>query len=423
MLFEYRGGIARRRALLRAHGAFGTARHPPDRRLPLRSPARCWSPAPRWPGSSRQRRPASPTPPAPCGAARGARRARRRPASRRPSPRGTSRSWSPARRRGPRRGPRCRRSTPFADEGEPLPRSPSRRPSRSSPPTSRPIRRPRPGHRQPRGARAPRGRGARRVGGARGRARPEVLQRRGPEARHPRAGEDHRAPDRGARPLRHPGPGHRRRRRPAHHPLRAAPRPRREDEQGRAASRTTWPTRWPRPTSASSPRSPASRPSASRSPTPTARSSRSATSSRRGPKDWSPLTVWLGKDVSGKADRRRPGQDAAHPRRRHHRRRQVGLHQRDALSSILLQARARRGPAGARRPQAGRAQPLRERPAPAHAGDHVARAAPPTRCRTSSARWSGATGSWRWPARARCPSSTRYRVGQRGRAAARTSSA
>ena len=40
-----------------------------------------------------------------------------------------------------------------------------------------------------------------------------------------------------------------------------------EDVARSPSSRTTSPTRWPRPTSASSPRSPASRPSASRSPT------------------------------------------------------------------------------------------------------------------------------------------------------------
>ena len=43
------------------------------------------------------------------------------------------------------------------------------------------------------------------------------------------------------------------------------------------------------------------------------------------PPDWSPLTVWLGKDVAGPRDRRRPGEDAAPARRRHDRRGQVRL--------------------------------------------------------------------------------------------------
>ena len=67
------------------------------------------------------------------------------------------------------------------------------------------------------------------------------------------------------------------------------------------SSRTTSPTRWPPRTSASSPRSPASRRSASRSPTRAARSSTSATCCRRRRAGWSPLTVWLGKDVAGRA--------------------------------------------------------------------------------------------------------------------------
>ena len=65
-------------------------------------------------------------------------------------------------------------------------------------------------------------------------------------------------------------------------------------------------------------------------------------------------------------DRRRPGQDAPPARRRHDRRRQVGVRQRDALLDPAAR-HAARGPARARRPQAGRAQPLRVDPAPAHA--------------------------------------------------------
>ena len=89
-------------------------------------------------------------------------------------------------------------------------------------------------------------------------------------------------------------------------------------------------------------------------------------------------------------DRRRPGEDAAPARRRHDRRRQVRLRQRDALLDPAARDAAR-GAARARRPQAGRAQPLRLDPAPADAGDHARRARPPPRCRTSCARWSSAT--------------------------------
>ena len=70
-------------------------------------------------------------------------------------------------------------------------------------------------------------------------------------------------------------------------------------------------------------------------------------------------------------DRRRPGQDAAPARRGHDRRRQVRLRQRDALLDPAAR-HAARGADGARRPQAGRAQPLRLDPAPADAGHHVA---------------------------------------------------
>ena len=126
------------------------------------------------------------------------------------------------------------------------------------------------------------------------------------------------------------------------------------------SSRTTSPTRSPRPTSASSRRSPASRPSASRSRTRTARWCTSATSSRTRPTGWSPLTVWLGKDIAGKAI----GTDLA---------KQphvlvagtTGSGKSGCvnamLSSILLRATPERGAARAGRPEAGRAQPLRGR--------------------------------------------------------------
>ena len=119
---------------------------------------------------------------------------------------------------------------------------------------------------------------------------------------------------------------------------------------------------------------PGKRRSASRSPTATAASVTLGDVFSEPPEDFSPLTVWLGKDVVGQGDRRRPGQDAAPARGRHHRRGQVGRHQRDALLDPAARD-ARRGAARARRPQAGRAQPLRGDPASAHAGHHRPRMA------------------------------------------------
>ena len=68
-------------------------------------------------------------------------------------------------------------------------------------------------------------------------------------------------------------------------------------------------------------------------------------------------------------DRHRPRQAAAHPDRRHHRLRQVGLRERDAVVAPAAR-RPQRGAAGAGRPQARGAEPLRGHPAPAHAGRH-----------------------------------------------------
>ena len=79
---------------------------------------------------------------------------------------------------------------------------------------------------------------------------------------------------------------------------------------------------------------------------------------------------------------------------------------------------AARGAARARRPQAGRAQPLRLDPAPADAGDHVARARPPPRCRTSCARWSSATRTCRSRARASLIELNKVRAAPRRAAAA-----
>ena len=68
-------------------------------------------------------------------------------------------------------------------------------------------------------------------------------------------------------------------------------------------------------------------------------------------------------------DRHRPRQAAAHPDRRHHRLRKVRLRERDALVGPAALV-AERAAHGARGPEAGRAQPLRGHPAPAHAGRH-----------------------------------------------------
>ncbi len=67
----------------------------------------------------------------------------------------------------------------------------------------------------------------------------------------------------------------------------------------------------------------------------------------------------------------RPGEDAARARRRHHRLGQERLRQRDPLLDPDA-GLAERGPPGPGRPEAGRAQPLRERPASADAGGHLA---------------------------------------------------
>ena len=89
------------------------------------------------------------------------------------------------------------------------------------------------------------------------------------------------------------------------------------------------------------------------------------------PEKTSPLVAWLGKGIDGNAGLDRPGEDAARARRRHHRLGQVRLRQRDPLLDPDA-GLAQRGPPGPGRPQAGRAQPLRERAAPADPGGHLA---------------------------------------------------
>ena len=77
----------------------------------------------------------------------------------------------------------------------------------------------------------------------------------------------------------------------------------------------------------------------------------------------SPLSVWLGKDISGNADLDRSRAHAAPPHRRHDRLGQVGLHQHDPhLDAPALDAG--RGADDPHRPEADRARLLRVDPAP-----------------------------------------------------------
>ena len=84
------------------------------------------------------------------------------------------------------------------------------------------------------------------------------------------------------------------------------------------------------------------------------------------PANASPVSTWLGKDISGRCRLGRPRAHAAHPHRRHDRVGQVGLHQQHALLDPAA-LDARRGPDDPRRPEARRARALRVDPAPAHA--------------------------------------------------------
>ena len=95
------------------------------------------------------------------------------------------------------------------------------------------------------------------------------------------------------------------------------------------------------------------------------------------PKGWSPLSVWLGKDIAGKAI----GTDLA---------KQphiliagtTGSGKSGCVNAMLSSdpaaRHAERGAHGAGRPEAGGAEPLRGHPAPAHAGRDLARGWPRT---------------------------------------------
>ena len=87
------------------------------------------------------------------------------------------------------------------------------------------------------------------------------------------------------------------------------------------------------------------------------------------PQHASPMSFWLGKDVTGKADPGRPGDHGAPAHRRHHRLRQERLPQR-AHHVDPAARHAGRGAHDHDRPQEGRAQQLQRRAAPAGAGGH-----------------------------------------------------
>ena len=185
---------------------------------------------------------------------------------------------------------------------------------------------------------------------------------------HRRAGEDGRTAHRGARPLRRRGEDRRHRRRTTHHPLRAAPRARDQDEQGRSAQgRPRLRARRdrhqdPRP----DPRQDRGRRRGSQ-PAPPHRAARRRLPGRPGGLVAADRVARQGRRRQG--DRRRPGEDAPPARRGHDGRGQVRRDQRDALQPAAARHAARAAPR-ADRSQAGRAQPLRVDPASAHARHH-----------------------------------------------------
>ncbi len=191
---------------------------------------------------------------------------------------------------------------------------------------------------------------------------------RGPDkARH---GQDLDGAARGARPLRRRREAARHRQRPARQPLRAAARSRHQGRQGRAAQGR-----------------PRVRARIDRHPHPGA-DPRQAGGRRRGPErdpqdgpprrhlqgppeGLEPAHLLARQGHLRPVDLDRPGEDAAHPDRRHDRLRQVGLRQLDPQLDAAAQLPERAAP-GARRPEAGRAQPLRLGSAPADARRHLA---------------------------------------------------
>ena len=195
-------------------------------------------------------------------------------------------------------------------------------------------------------------------------------RREGPRPRPPGHGADRAGAARGAQPLQDRGAADRHRHRPAREPLRAPARARHEGRQDRPAQGR-----------------PRLRARLDRHPHPRA-DPRQEGGRRRGPErapqDGPPRRhlrrpprrrlaaarlARQGHLRPGRLDG--PGEDAARARRRHHRLGQVGLGQRDPHLDAAARL-AERAAARPRRPQAGRAQPLRLDPAPADAGRHLA---------------------------------------------------
>ncbi|CAA9475847.1 MAG: DNA translocase FtsK, partial [uncultured Solirubrobacteraceae bacterium] len=367
-----RGGRGRGRGRGRARGG----RHEPspgpranERRRPV-GPAGAPDPLARLRAAARARADLPPRAPGPRRRDPAGHRARRRRALSRPLGGG-------ARRRPGAHGLRPGRAArPRARAGARAARGARARPGAPRRPRGGAVRAgPRP--RGPRRRRGPARRGAGRAGRgrhggvappARGDAARPLLGRERPPG-HGGPGRDGGAAHRGPAALQRGGEGRRHGGRPAHHPLRAAPGARREDEQGRGdegrpglrAGRHGHPDPRPDPRQAGRGR---------RGPEPQAQDGHARRRLRRGARGLQPADGLARQGRERQGDPRRPGQDAAHPRGRHHGRGQVRLHQRDALEHPPARHPGG-GPPRPRGPQAGRAQPLRGDPAPPHAGHHV----------------------------------------------------
>ena len=245
-------------------------------------------------------------------------------------------------------------------------------------------------------------------------------RRQGPRSRPSRDGEDGACAARGPQPLQDRGEADRHRHRPAREPLRAAARAGHEGRQDRPAQgRPRLRARLDRH------QDPGPDPG---------QEGRRGRGAELTPQDGPPrrhlrrparcrlAVAGLARQGHLRAGRLDgPGEDAARPRRRHHRLGQVGLGQRDPHLDAAA-CLAERAPAGPRRPQAGRAQPLRLGPHLLTPGGHERPGRHPTCSRTSSPRWSPATRSWARPAAATSRSSTRS-ASSRARRRCRTSSA